>query len=218
MTDFAAARLNMVDSQIRPNKVTDPLLIAAMGALPREQFVPGDRRPLAYVDEDLAIGAGRYMMEPMVLARLIQSALPEPDDIALVVGCGTGYAVAVLSRLCQTVVGLEADAGLVERASSTLVNLGIDNALIVEGPLHAGHQKQAPYNFILFDGAVSSFPESIGDQLAEGGRMVGVLRENRGVGSATVVRNIGGILSDKLEFDANVPLLDGFQQAETFTF
>ena len=106
MTDFAAARANMVESQIRPNKVTDPALIRALATLPRERFVRAERRPLAYVDEDLALGGGRFLMEPMVLARLIQTAAPEAGEIALVVGCGTGYAAAVLSRVCEMVIGI----------------------------------------------------------------------------------------------------------------
>lgn len=218
MTDFAAARANMVESQIRPNKVTDPALIDAMATLPREQFVPGNQRPLAYIDEDLDIGARRHIMEPMVLARLVQAASPLRDDIALVVGCATGYSVAVLSRLCQTVIGLEADLDLVERASTTLVNLGIDNALIVNGALHEGHPKQAPYNVILFDGAVAEFPEAMKLQLADGGRIAGVIRRGRGVGSATVVTNIGGVFSERPIFDANIPQLEGFEPAEAFSF
>lgn len=218
MTDFAAARANMVESQIRPNKVTDPALINALATLPREQFVPNDRRPLAYVDEDLPIGRGRYLMEPMVLARLVQTALPAPKDIALVVGCGTGYAVAVLARLCETVIGIEADSDFAEKASSTLVNLGIDNALIVEGDIRDGYAKQSPYNVILFDGSFGRFPASLESQLAEGGRMVGVQHKGDDVGKAVVVTNIGGILSHRIVFDANVSPLSEFEEAEAFSF
>ena len=223
MTDFAAARANMVESQIRPNKVTDPALIRALATLPRERFVPAERRPLAYVDEDLALGGGRFLMEPMVLARLIQTAAPEAGEIALVVGCGTGYAAAVLSRVCEMVIGVESDKALAGRAAATLTDLGIDNALIVEGPAHAGYPNQAPYDVILFDGAVPAFPDTVAAQCAEGGRMVGVLTggnpdRNRGVGLATVGTNFGGTVSNRAVFDANVPPLPEFAEENVFSF
>ena len=219
MTDFAAARANMVESQIRPNKVTDPALIRALATLPRERFVRAERRPLAYVDEDLALGGGRFLMEPMVLARLIQTAAPEAGEIALVVGCGTGYAAAVLSRVCEMVIGVESDKALAGRAAATLTDLGIDNALIVEGPAHAGYPYQAPYDVILFDGAVPAFPDTVAAQCAEGGRMVGVLTgRNRGVGLATVGTNFGGTVSNRAVFDANVPPLPEFAEENVFSF
>lgn len=218
MTDFAAARANMVESQIRPNKVTDPALIRALAALPREQFVPAERRPLAYVDEDLAIGGGRYLTEPMVLARLVQTAAPEADEIALVVGCGTGYAAAVLSRLCETVIGVESDPALAGRAAATLTDLGIDNALIVEGPAGEGYPKQAPYDVILFDGAIPGFPDAVSAQCAEGGRMVGVLTGGGGIGRATVGTKFGGIVSKRPVFDASVPPLPEFAETGVFSF
>ena len=218
MTDFAAARANMVESQIRPNRVTDPALIGALAALPREQFLPVEWRPLAYVDADLAIGGGRHLMEPMVLARLIQTAAPEADEIALVVGCGTGYAAAVLSRLCETVIGVESDRALAGRAAATLTDLGIDNALIVEGPARDGYAKQAPYDLILFDGALPVFPEALAAQCAEGGRMVGVLDSGAGVGRATVGTKFGGLVSQRPVFDAGVPLLPEFAETGVFSF
>lgn len=219
MTDFAAARANMVESQIRPNKVTDPALIHALATLPREQFVPAGRRPLAYVDEDLAIGGGRYLTEPMVLARLIQTAAPEAGEIALAVGCGTGYAAAVLSHLCETVIGVESDTALAARAAATLIDLGIDNALIVEGPARAGYPKQAPYDVILFDGAIPDFPEAVAAQCAEGGRMVGVLTgTGAGIGRATVGTKFGGLVSKRTVFDASVPPLPEFAETGVFSF
>lgn len=219
MTDFATARANMVESQIRPNKVTDPALIRALSALPRERFVPVERRPLAYVDEDLAIGGGRYLTEPMVLARLIQTAAPESGEIALVVGCGAGYAAAVLSRLCETVIGVESDDALAGSAAATLTDLGIDNALIVEGPAGEGYPKQAPYDVILFEGAIPDFPDAISAQCAEGGRMVGVLTgDGAGVGRATVGTRFGGIVSKRPVFDASVPPLPEFAETGVFRF
>ena len=206
---------------IRPRCSGTIALIRALAVLPREQFVPVGRRPLAYVDEDLPIGGGRYLMEPMVLARLIQTAAPDPGGIALVVGCGTGYAAAVLARLCETVIGVESDKALAAAAAATLTDLGIDNALIVEGPAGAGYPKQAPYDTILFDGAIPEFPDTLAAQCAEGGRMVGVLTgagAEVGLGRATVGIAYGGIVSKRPVFDAGVPPLPEFAETRVFRF
>ncbi len=218
MTDFTAARANMVESQIRPNKVTDPALILALATLPREQFVPIERRSLAYVDEDLSLGDGRYLMEPMVLARLIQIAAPQPEDIAMVLACGTGYAVAVLAQLCETVIGIESNPDLVERSSSTLVNLGIDNAMIFQGAPQNGYPKQAPYNVTLFDGGISAIPDTIMSQCAEGGRIVGVVKSSSPMGRATLATSFGGVISTREMFDAQIPMLPELVREEAFSF
>ena len=142
--DYAKARRHMVDSQILPNRVTDPRIIAAMESLPREAFVPEDRKGVAYVDEAIPVGNGRHLMEPMVVARLLQTAEPNEDDVALVVGSATGYTAAVLAKMISAVVVVESDAGLVAQASSTLSELGIDNVAVMEGALSEGYPKQAP--------------------------------------------------------------------------
>jgi len=156
MTDFTTARLNMVESQLRTNKVTDLPLIDAFETVPRELFVPEPLRGIAYIDEDVALGGGRFVMEPRVLARLLQAAQPGPEDVALDLGCGSGYATAILSRLVATVVALEDDAALAAAANRTLGELEIDNAVVVEGRLTEGYPKQAPYNVILLGGSPRS--------------------------------------------------------------
>lgn len=130
---FVEARRYMVLTQLRPNKVTDEQVIDAMAAIPREQFVPKAYRGVAYMDEDVAVAPGRALMEPMVLARLLQEAETQPQDIVLVVGCATGYDVAVAAKIANTVIGLEPDADLVGQASQTLEQLGIDNVAVVQG-------------------------------------------------------------------------------------
>src|SRR5690606_26313879 len=145
---------NMVESQVRPNRVTDPRIVMAMLELPRENFVPKPLRGIAYVDEDVHIGGGRYLMEPMVLARLIQAAQIGPDDVVLEIGTGSGYGAAVLSRLASTVVALESDPELAKMATRSLGELSIDNVAVVEGPLTKGYPAQAPYNAIVFSGGV----------------------------------------------------------------
>jgi protein-L-isoaspartate(D-aspartate) O-methyltransferase len=218
MTDFAAARLNMVDSQIRTNKVTDPRLIEALEAVPRERFVTDAQRGVAYIDEDLEIAPGRYLMEPMVLARLLQAAAPRPADMALVIGCGAGYSTAILARLAQTVVGLESDRALMDRANRTLNALDVDNAVVVEGPLAAGYQKQAPYDVILFAGAVAEVPQVVKRQLADGGRLVAVVVDDAGIGRGTLIQRAGDSFSARTLFDAATPLLPGFAREAGFVF
>ncbi len=218
MVDFAAARLNMVESQLRTNKVTDLRLLDAFENLPRELFVPEPLRGIAYVDQDVTLGRGRFVMEPRVLARLLQAAQPGPEDMALDLGCGSGYATAILSRLVATVVALEDDAALAAAANRTLSELEIDNAVVVEGRLAEGYPKQAPYNVILLGGAVAEIPAAIADQLAEGGRLVAVVSAGPGLGRATLMRRDGGVISSRVLYDAALPMLPGFEAQPGFVF
>ena len=207
----------MVENQIRPNKVTDNFIISAMGELPRELFVPERLRPTAYVDDDIELGDGRFLMEPMVLARLLQAAAIRDSDVTLVIGCGSGYSVAVLSRMCTTVVAVEAAPEFVSRATSLLADLGIDNAVVVDGPLAEGYARQAPYDVILIDGAVESVPQAIPDQLAEGGRLVTVVIRD-GIGRGTLLTRQGEVKSSRIVFDAATPVLPGFEVEQRFEF
>ncbi len=218
--DYATARRHMVDSQILPNKVTDPRIIKAMSVLPRESFVPEARRGVAYVDEALAVGNGRYLMEPMNVARLIQMAEPHADDLALVVGCATGYTAAVLAAMTSTVVVVESDAELAAKASDTLAALDIDNVVVMEGDLATGYPKQAPYNLIIFDGAVPEVPTSICDQLAEGGRLIAIIGngEEGMLGRAVQISRFHGTISQQSVFETGTPMLPGFIQTDAFSF
>ncbi len=218
MVDFAAARWNMVESQLRTNRVTDLRVLDAFENVPRELFVPEPLRGIAYIDEDVALGGGRFVMEPRVLARLLQAAQPGPEDMALDLGCGSGYATAILSRLVATVVALEDDAALAEAANRTLDALEIDNAVVVEGRLAAGYPKQAPYNVILLGGAVAEIPAAIADQLAEDGRLVTVVSAGPGLGRATLMRRDGGVISSRVLYDASLPVLPGFEAEPGFVF
>lgn len=218
MTDYTAARLNMVESQVRPNKVTDLRLISAMMELPRERFVPDAQRGVAYVDEDLPLGGARFLLEPMVLARLIQTARVQPDDVVLEIGAGTGYDAAVLARLARRVVALESDAALMRRATDALASLGIDNVTLVSGPLTDGCAAHAPYDVILFGGTVEQVPRRIAEQLAEGGRLVAVVAPPGEPGRATLFTKVAGVLSHRIVFDAGSRLLPGFQLEPGFAF
>lgn len=219
MVDYALARLNMVESQIRTNKVTDPALIEAFDTIPRELFVPKAKRGIAYVDEALEIGGGRYMLEPMVLARLLQAALPKPGDVALDVACGTGFATVVLSKLVSMVVGVEEDQALVDAGNANLETLQIDNAAIVNGTLAQGYGKQAPYDVILIDGAVETVPQALFDELADGGRLVVVEGGSpTEPGVAVLYEKLGTRIGRRILFDAGTPLLNGFRQEAGFVF
>ena len=218
MTDFAVARHNMIEGQIRTNKVTDDALLEALEAMPRELFVPVERRSVAYIDEDIRLAGNRYMMEPMVLARLLQAAEPAKTDVALDVGCATGYATAVLARLTATTIGLESDAALTRQASETLARLAVDNAIVVQGKLAEGYAKHGPYDVILVNGAVTEFPAALIDQLAEGGRLVGILRPGPGPGAATLMLKRHGAAAQRALFEAATPYLPEFAPKPRFVF
>lgn len=218
MSDFAAQRLNMVESQLRTNKVTDARIIKAMSEIARERFLPERLRGIAYVDEDIALGGGRHVIEPMVAARLIQAAQIASGDLTLEIGTGTGYGTAVLSRLATTVLSVECDPALAKGAAEVLSALGFDNAVVVGGALQDGHAKQAPYDVIVIAGAVNHIPATLLAQLADGGRLVGVVVGADGVGRATLVQRRGGATNARQLFDANTSLLPGFVREAQFAF
>jgi protein-L-isoaspartate(D-aspartate) O-methyltransferase len=215
--DYAAARRNMVETQLRPNKVTNEALLNALGAIPRERFVPEALRGIAYIDEDIPVAGGRYLMEPMVLARLSQLAEVKPGDAVLNIGCGTGYAAAVLARLVRSVVAIERDKELAARATATLAELGATNVTVMEGELSQGAPRQAPFDVIFIEGSVDAVPPAIIEQLADRGRLVTVVRQ-RGVGRATLMVRVGGGVSSRVAFDAAVSPLPGFEAQPSFVF
>jgi len=216
--DFAAARRNMVESQIRTNRVTDGRIVSALGEIPRELFVGEDRAGIAYVDEALALGEGRYLMEPMAFAMLLQAAEIGGDDVVLDIGCATGYSSAVLARLAGTVVALEENAGFAARATELLDELKIDNVAVMEGALSDGHAGQVPYNAIVFSGAAADVPDTIIGQLADGGRLVFIEASKDGVGRGYLIGKYGESISRRHIFDAGSPLLPGFEPRPAFSF
>ena len=215
--DFGAARRNMIECQIRPNKVVDEALLASMGEAPREQFLPDSLRAVAYVDEDLKLNDERCMLEPMVLARLLQELFLTPGDAVLDIASGTGYAAAIMARLAGSVFALEADTDLQARATELFSELALDNIVPVDGDLNAGCPEHAPFNAILIEGAVDAVPKAILDQLAEGGRLIAIVMENR-IGRATLYRKDAGHLSRRTIFDANAPVLKSFRNPTGFKF
>jgi protein-L-isoaspartate(D-aspartate) O-methyltransferase len=208
--DFAAAREAMVESQLRPQGVTDPAVIAAMRRVPREQFVPGHSRPLAYVDRAVGIGEGRFLAAPAVLGQLLTEMKPKAGQNALVVGAGAGYSAAVLGAMGLRVTALESSPELAAAARNLKVK-------VTEGPLQAGVEKDAPYDQILIDGAVEYIPDAIIDQLADGGRL-GVALIDRGITRLVVGRKAGDAFGTLSIGDAGVPALPGFSRPKAFTF
>jgi protein-L-isoaspartate(D-aspartate) O-methyltransferase len=208
--DFAAARAAMVESQLRPQGVSDPAVVQAMATVPREQFLPDHSRALAYVDRAVALGAGRFLAAPTAIGQLLTQMMPERGQRALVVGAGTGYSAALLAAMGLEVVGVESSPELAARARE----LGIH---VVQGPLEAGHRAGAPYDQILIDGAVEVIPDAITGQLADGGRL-GTALVDRGITRLIVGRKAGGAFGYLSIGDAGVPALPGFTRAKAFTF
>jgi protein-L-isoaspartate(D-aspartate) O-methyltransferase len=219
MTDFALARRNMVEGQLRPNRVNNAGLLAILADLPRERFLPEALRSVAYADDDVPLGNGRYMMEPMVLARLIQVLQPQAEDKAMVVAAGRGYGAAILARLAKSVTAVEADASMAAAARQTLADLGLAAVELVVGQAEKGAEAGAPYDVILIEGAVREVPKAISDQLAEGGRMATVIADPSGaLGVAHLYVKQGGVVSGRPLFDAGSPPLPGFAPPARFTF
>lgn len=208
--DFAAAREAMIESQLRPQGVTDPAVLGAMALVQRENFLPSHTRPLAYVDRGVAIGEGRFLAAPAVLGQLLTQMKPQPGQSALVVGAGTGYSAMVLAAMDLQVVALESNADLAAVAREQ----GLE---VIQGPLEAGLQKTAPYDQILIDGAVETIPDVIIEQLAEGGRL-GTAIVDRGITRLVVGRKVGGAFGTLSFGDAGVPALPGFSRPKAFTF
>lgn len=223
MIDFAELRRGMVDGQVRTNDVTDLRIVEAMMTIPRERFVPAHLKSLAYIDDDLQLGGGkdgapaRYLIEPMVLAKLVQLADVQPDELVLDVGCGTGYSSAVLASLSGQVVALDEDADFVASANATLTDLGLANVAAVKGPMNAGWAAEAPYDLIFLNGAMEVVPPALVAQLKEGGRLVGVVGHG-GAGRAAVFTKVGNGLSERVVFNAAIPPLPGFAAPPRFIF
>ncbi|WP_145136075.1 protein-L-isoaspartate O-methyltransferase [Roseomonas gilardii] len=216
--DYVEARRYMVDGQVRPNKVTDTRLLDAMLTLPRERFVPQGMADRAMVDGDVPLGEGRFLMQPMALARLVQLMNPRAGERVLVAAAGTGYGAAVLAEMGAEVVALESDGRLVAIARRALGELTGLRLRLEQGDLAAGWTEAAPYDAILIEGAVTQVPEAISSQLAEGGRLVTVLRPEGQTGRAVLGRRTGGAFSAVPAFDCQTERLPGFSAPAGFVF
>jgi protein-L-isoaspartate(D-aspartate) O-methyltransferase len=212
--NFEHMRRAMVASQLRTTGVNDPKVVAAMGAVPRELFVPEHLVSGAYTDLIIPLGHGRELNTPMSLGRMLSEARLKGHEHALVIGCATGYSAAVVARLAKSVVALEEQPELTVWARRALEGTGV---VVVEGPLNQGHAAAAPYDFILIDGAVEFVPQPIIDQVADGGEIAAAILDG-GVPRLSIGRVVGGAFGSAAFSDAATPMLPGFLKPRGFSF
>jgi protein-L-isoaspartate(D-aspartate) O-methyltransferase len=221
--DFKAARMAMVESQIRPNGVRDPRLLNAFASVPRELFVPDSQKALAYMDDAVlaaSASAGspaRHLLSPMVLARMLQFANPPAAGRALDVGGATGYSAAILAQLCVKVDALESSESLGQRMKECLHNAGAGKVTVHTGPLNEGLASEKPFDLIVVNGGVSKDPRLLLDQLAEGGRLVAIIRKGW-LGHACLFTKSENVVSGRAVFDAGAEILPGFEAKPQFVF
>jgi len=206
----------MVDTQVRPSDVTKFPIIDALLGVAREDYVPDSKRDAAYIGENIDIGEGRVLLEARTLAKMLDAADVQPNDVVLDLGCGLGYSTAVLARLADFVVAVEDDAARAEEAQQILSANGVDNAAVFEGPLADGAAKNGPYDLIILQGAVETIPDGLLAQVKEGGRMVAIFAEGA-LGVVRVGRKIDGAMNWRMSFNAGAPVLDGFTKDAAFT-
>lgn len=209
MSEFASRRMMMVDTQVRPSDVTKFPIIDAMLHIPREAYVPDARREAAYVGENLEIGAGRVMLEPRTLAKMLDALDIQPSELVLDLGCGLGYSAAVIARLAHTVVAVEEDEALAAEAQKLLSEEGVDNAVVVAGALAQGAAKHGPYDVITVEGGVETLPEALAAQLKDGGRIAAVFMEGA-LGTVRIGHKAGRRIDWRFAFNASAPVLPGF--------
>jgi protein-L-isoaspartate(D-aspartate) O-methyltransferase len=221
MSGFSIARQKMVDGQVRPSDVTDLGIIDAMLAVPREAFVPQDKQALAYLDIDLDVSEGgserRFLIKPVVTAKMLQAAEIKDTDNVLVVGCATGYAAAVVAKLAGQVTATESDSAMAARAKDVLAQLGIGNVTVRTADPTEGDAANAPYDVIVLNGATEVTPDRLYRQLKDGGRLVGVFAMAQPQ-RAMIVTHSHDDFGTRALFDAAVPVLPGLGRVPAFVF
>lgn len=215
MIDFAARRVMMVDTQVRPSDVTKFPIIDAMLSIPREAFVPNARREAAYIGENLSIGRNRVMLDPRTLAKMLDALDLQPDEMVLDLGCGLGYSTAVIARLAEAVIAVEEDEAMAVEAQRNLSAAGIDNAAVVQGALADGCAKHGPYDAITVQGAVETVPAALASQLKDSGRIACLFMEGA-LGVVRIGYKTGDRMTWRYSFNATAPVLSGFAAARSF--
>ena len=221
MSGFSTARQKMVDGQVRPSDVTDAGVIDAMLTVPREAFVPQNQRALAYLDLDLDVSEGgpakRFLIKPVVIAKMVQAADIKDTDQVLVVGCASGYLAALAAKLAGQVTATECDPALAAKARGVFAELGIKNVTVKAAAAAAGDSANAPYDVIILNGATEIVPDGLYRQLREGGRLVGVFAMTQPQRAMIVTRSHGDF-GNRALFDAAIPVLPGFERPPAFVF
>lgn len=216
MTDYAARRTVMVDTQVRTADVTKFPIIDAMLAVPREEFVPARLREAAYMGENMELGQGRVVLEPRTLAKMLDALDVQPDDLVLDIGCGFGYSSAVMARMAGAVVAVEEDAEMAREAKTRLTEHGADNVILNQGPLTGGAPEHGPFDVIVIEGAVAHLPDVLTDQLKDGGRLACLFMEGT-LGEAHIGYKLDGHVTWRFAFNAGAPVLPGFECHSAFT-
>jgi protein-L-isoaspartate(D-aspartate) O-methyltransferase len=217
MIDYAAAREAMVDRQVRPSDVTRYPIIAAMLAIPREDYVPEPLRPVAYLGEHVPLGPGRVLLDPRVFSKMLDALAIGPQDLVLDVGCGLGYSTAVLAWMAEAVVALESDPAMAADAEARLAERAVDNAIVHTGPLAEGVPANAPFDAILIEGAIEVLPEALAGQLKPGGRIAAIVVEGAHGQARLGLSTESGIVWRRI-FDATAPVMPGFAATKAFEF
>ncbi len=217
MTDYAARRTMMVDTQIRPSDVTKFPIIDAMLSIPREAFVPRNLREAAYVGENIDLGGRRVMLEPRTLAKMLDALEIHGDELVLDIGSALGYSAAVMARMAEAVVAVEENAEMISDAQGLLAENGADNVILHEGPLTAGAAEHGPYDVITLQGAIEHLPEGLSAQLKDGGR-IGCLFMEGALGVVRIGYKIDGKINWRFSFNAGAPVIPGFERHAAVTF
>lgn len=215
MTDFSRAREAMVDCQVRPSDVTSFPIIEAMLWAPRERFVPAAKRGVAYAEAPIDLGGGREALEPRTLAKMLDGARIDPDDMVLDVAPGLGYSTALIARMAAAVIAVEPDEAMAAAAAATLTDIDVDNAVVTPGDAAAGDADHAPYDVIFVGGGVAARPDALLSQLKDGGRLVAILQDG-GAGRAVVWTRAGDAFNARRLFDTTAPVLPGFEREAEF--
>lgn len=215
MTDFAARRTMMVDTQVRPSDVTKFPIIDAMLSVRRELFVPSEQIEAAYVSENIGLAPGRVVLEPRTFSKMLDAVNIEGDELVLDIGAGYGYSSAVIAQMAEAVIAVEEDEALATDAQSVLSDEGVDNVVVHTGPLTEGAAEHGPYDVILVQGGVAELPSGLLDQLKEGGR-IGCLFMEGALGVARVGYKLDGDISWRYAFNASAPVIPGFEKKVAF--
>jgi protein-L-isoaspartate(D-aspartate) O-methyltransferase len=217
ITNTKLARKSMLQGQIFTNQVTDGRVLDALKTVPREDFVAEKYKNVAYIDDDIPLGGGRYLPQPLVFARMLQLAEIEKSHRVLDIASGTGYSAAVIALLAKEVIALEADSELTASASVNLNKLDVENVNLVAGDLLMGAPEYKLYDVIMIEGTVEYIPETILKQLKPGGRLVTVLAKEK-LGNIVVVHKGEKISTTATHFQATTQRLEEFAKPKGFSF
>ncbi len=215
MSDFNARRVMMVDTQVRPSDVTKFPVIDAMLSVPRENFVPRDRREAADVDGNIPLANSRVLFEPRTMGKMLDALNLQNDELVLDIGSGLGYSAALMAQIAEVVVALESDDALSEETQAALSDAGADNVIVQAGDLAAGVAEHGPYDVIAIEGGVETIPTEILAQLKEGGRIAALFMSGA-LGEMRVGHKIDGRINWRLAFNASAPVMPGFEKAREF--